>query len=80
MRVAFAWLLLFLTAYPTSDVYAFACNNGYYINSSGHQVHSPSCGRPEEGHRSAVCRDGSISFSEHHRGTCSHHGGVARWE
>ncbi|MEV4256356.1 DUF3761 domain-containing protein [Spirillospora sp. NPDC049652] len=27
----------------------------------------------------AVCRDGSLSFSAHRRGTCSHHGGVARW-
>jgi hypothetical protein len=27
----------------------------------------------------AQCRDGSYSFSEHHRGTCSHHGGVASW-
>jgi hypothetical protein len=27
----------------------------------------------------AICRDGTYSFSMHHRGTCSHHGGVARW-
>ena len=27
----------------------------------------------------AVCRDGTYSFSQHHSGTCSHHGGVARW-
>lgn len=27
----------------------------------------------------AVCRDGWISYSAHRRGTCSHHGGVARW-
>jgi hypothetical protein len=27
----------------------------------------------------AQCRDGSYSFSQNHRGTCSHHGGVARW-
>jgi Protein of unknown function (DUF3761) len=27
----------------------------------------------------AQCRDGSYSYSQHHRGTCSHHGGVARW-
>lgn len=29
--------------------------------------------------RRAVCRDGSISLSRNRRGTCSHHGGVARW-
>jgi hypothetical protein len=28
---------------------------------------------------SAVCRDGTYSFSQSRSGTCSHHGGVARW-
>ena len=28
---------------------------------------------------SARCRDGTYSYSHHRRGTCSHHGGVARW-
>lgn len=27
----------------------------------------------------AVCRDGTYSFSAHRSGTCSHHGGVAKW-
>jgi hypothetical protein len=27
----------------------------------------------------ARCRDGTLSYSQHHRGTCSHHGGVAQW-
>lgn len=27
----------------------------------------------------AQCRDGSYSYSQHRSGTCSHHGGVARW-
>jgi hypothetical protein len=27
----------------------------------------------------ALCRDGTYSFSKHRSGTCSHHGGVARW-
>lgn len=27
----------------------------------------------------AKCRDGSLSYSQHRRGTCSHHGGVAIW-
>jgi hypothetical protein len=25
------------------------------------------------------CRDGTYSFSRSRRGTCSHHGGVAKW-
>ena len=27
----------------------------------------------------AICRDGSTSYSAHRQGTCSHHGGVAKW-
>jgi len=27
----------------------------------------------------AKCRDGTFSASQHHSGTCSHHGGVAEW-
>ena len=28
---------------------------------------------------SAICQDGTYSFSQHRQGTCSHHGGVAKW-
>jgi hypothetical protein len=59
----------------------YPCNNRYYLNSSGHVVHSPSCGSGSEpSHHTATCRDGSVSYSEHHRGTCSYHGGVAHWD
>ncbi|WP_442875763.1 DUF3761 domain-containing protein [Actinoallomurus sp. NBC_01490] len=27
----------------------------------------------------AKCKDGTLSYSQHHQGTCSHHGGVAIW-
>jgi hypothetical protein len=27
----------------------------------------------------ALCNDGTLSYSQHHQGTCSWHGGVARW-
>jgi hypothetical protein len=27
----------------------------------------------------ALCSDGTCSYSAHHQGTCSHHGGVAQW-
>jgi hypothetical protein len=54
---------------------------GYYINSNRHQVPRP-CGNskidaPPSG-ATAVCHDGTYSFSEHPYagGTCSHHGGV----
>jgi hypothetical protein len=54
---------------------------GSYLNTGGTVVHSPAhtiSGAVPPG-ASAQCRDGSYSFSLHHRGTCSHHGGVARW-
>ena len=31
------------------------------------------------GGATAKCRDNSMSFSKHHSGTCSRHGGVAQW-
>jgi hypothetical protein len=27
----------------------------------------------------ARCADGTVSYSAHRQGTCSHHGGVAEW-
>jgi len=54
---------------------------GSYVNRDGQIVHRPAhtvSGAVPPG-ASAQCRDGSYSFSLHHRGTCSHHGGVARW-
>lgn len=53
----------------------------HYTNKKGNVVHSPAhtkTGKAPDG-ASAQCRDGSYSFSQNHRGTCSHHGGVARW-
>ena len=31
------------------------------------------------GGATALCNDGTLSYSANHRGTCSHHGGVAVW-
>lgn len=56
-------------------------SHGHYVNKQGVSVHSPSkskSGRVPAG-ASAQCGDGSYSFSRHHSGTCSHHGGVATW-
>lgn len=55
--------------------------HNHYRNKAGQDVHSPSKttdGKVPAG-ASAQCRDGSYSFSKSHRGTCSHHGGVANW-
>jgi hypothetical protein len=52
------------------------CSRGYYLNVSGHCVHSPSSSPIGA---TAHCRDGTYSYSEHASGTCSHHGGVLVW-
>ena len=54
-------------------------NDNYYTNSAGNQVHSPAYAPSIPAGASAQCRDGTYSFSQSRRGTCSHHGGVARW-
>lgn len=51
----------------------------YYTNVSGHRVHRPVQSSSAPSGATAKCGDGSWSFSENHRGTCSHHGGVGRW-
>jgi Protein of unknown function (DUF3761) len=55
-------------------------NNNRYTNVDGQSVHSPaySSGGVPAG-ATAQCADGTYSFSQHRQGTCSHHGGVARW-
>jgi hypothetical protein len=54
-----------------------SCPNGSYTNSKGNIVCSPS--KNNIGGATAVCRDGTYSYSQNRRGTCSGHGGVARW-
>jgi hypothetical protein len=79
MRCLFAAAFVTGVAWQVSPGLAYTCNNNYYVNSSGHLVHLPSCGK-EHQKRTAECRDGSVSFSEHRSGTCSYHGGVAHWD
>jgi Protein of unknown function (DUF3761) len=56
-------------------------NNRSYTNVSGHSVHAPAYDLDGDipAGASARCRDGTYSFSQNHRGTCSHHGGVSQW-
>jgi hypothetical protein len=58
---------------------ALVCGPDSYVNSSGHCVQRPVRAPGPPAGASARCRDGTYSFSEHRRGTCSHHGGVAEW-
>ena len=55
-------------------------NNNSYGNVDSNPVHSPaysSNGTPAGA--TAKCRDGQYSFSLHHSGSCSGHGGVSQW-
>ena len=54
-------------------------NRGTYVNTKGQTVPRPeNCSAPPE-RATAQCRDGTYSFSQSRRGTCSHHGGVDKW-
>jgi hypothetical protein len=64
--------------HPSPDAAAACSDSEHYANVSGHCVHRPIHAARRPAGASAQCRDGSFSFSEHHRGTCSHHGGVAQ--
>lgn len=56
-----------------------ACTNGTYVNSAGNTVCSPEHAPSPPAGATAECADGTYSFSESRSGTCTHHGGVARW-
>jgi hypothetical protein len=58
---------------------AVVSDNGYYTKVDGHRVHRPVHANARPRGASARCGDGSYSFSQHRRGTCSHHGGVSQW-
>ena len=51
----------------------------HYTNTYGNTVQSPTRYNKTPAGATALCRDGSYSFSQSRRGTCSHHGGVAKW-
>jgi hypothetical protein len=85
MRAAFLAFAAVLALAATAEARshhpptASSSDDAYYTNVSGHRVHRPIRAAARPSGASAQCRDGSYSFSEHHRGTCSHHGGVADW-
>ena len=62
-----------------------ACGGGTYENSDGLCIPDPSVpggggsGGAIPAGVTAVCRDGDYSYSTHHSGTCSGHGGVSQW-
>jgi hypothetical protein len=86
-KAALAFLLLATPPLPLSNGFVLAkppvtsstCGLGSYINVSGHCVPRPRRSPTVPAGATARCRDGTYSFSEHRRGTCSYHGGVAEW-
>ncbi|HWG08500.1 MAG TPA: DUF3761 domain-containing protein [Solirubrobacteraceae bacterium] len=55
------------------------CTSGTYVNAAGNRVCRPEEAPSAPAGATAECEDGTYSFSESRSGTCSHHGGVARW-
>jgi hypothetical protein len=56
-----------------------SCTNGTYVNSAGNTVCRPEVSSSAPSGATAKCVDGTYSFSQSRRGTCSSHGGVATW-
>lgn len=67
--------------YPTQEISYNVPRSGvrHYTNVDGYRVQSPTYYNSAPAGATALCRDGTYSFSRNRRGTCSHHGGVARW-
>jgi len=87
-RILLAVILAFSTpsfAYAPSQQHQYTQDHEIggegegYTNVDGRRVHSPNKASSRPAEATAKCRDGTWSFSQHHRGTCSHHGGVESW-
>lgn len=63
----------------TTYTYTPSTRVRYYTNSAGRHVQSPTYYPSAPRGATARCVDGTYSFSQNRRGTCSHHGGVAQW-
>jgi len=51
----------------------------FYTNTKGEKTQSPTHYNSQPSGATAICKDGTYSFSRSRRGTCSGHGGVSRW-
>lgn len=64
---------------PASKKPSSCDSSTHYVNDSGNCVLRPTAPAAAPGGASAKCKDGTLSFSQHRKGTCSGHGGVAQW-
>ena len=92
LRLILSWLLVATLSFPvfakeapdstyTKPNESQLVEHGNYVNKAGNTVHRPAHtkdGSVPNG-ASAKCLDGTYSFSQSRRGTCSHHGGVSQW-
>jgi len=65
------------TTASTATPLPTACPSGQYLNSYGQCTKRPSAQRASGA--TAVCADGTYSYSRSRQGTCSWHGGVLFW-
>ena len=64
-------------ARPRPAVVPGSSRGDTYTNVDGNQVQRPTSAASAPSGATAHCQDGTYSFSQHHSGTCSGHGGVA---
>jgi len=64
---------------PTVSTHVGHSKVKHYTNYAGERVQSPTYYRSAPAGATAICGDGTYSFSRSRRGTCSHHGGVQVW-
>ena len=76
LSLAFAAILSAAAPSARADYH----NPDYYRSVDGSLVHRPTTAPGNFGTVTAICRDGTKSFSHHVQGTCSRHGGVAVWK
>src|SRR5262245_10654915 len=95
VRAGFCALILAGSALGTVEAISapsvvIACGSSTYENVDGLCIPDPSSGGVPGGASgitgggapegaTAQCRDGDYSYSTHHSGTCSGHGGVSQW-
>jgi hypothetical protein len=68
-----------VTAHAASGSGGSGSSGSSGSGSSGSGSSGSGSGAVAGGGATAKCVDGTLSYSAHHQGTCSHHGGVAVW-
>lgn len=72
-------LILIIFVLISLPSFTFATTKSFYTNVYGNQTHVPIKAQVAPRGASARCKDGTYSFSQSRRGTCSGHVGVRNW-